>query len=430
MQVERSALATPTFVQKASATPTGSPSTVTVTYAAAQTAGNLNVVIVGWNNTTSTVATVTDSKSNIYQLAVGPTRSGSTESISMYYARSIASAAANGNTVSVHFSGGVPTPDIRILEYSGIDKQNPLDAVAVGSGNSTVSSTASLTTTRATDLLVAGNNIDTGTTGAGTGFTSRVITTPNGDIAEDRVVTSVGNYSASAPLSATGQWVMQLVAFRALDNTVPSAPTNLTASVISSSEIDLSWTASTDDIGVTGYSVERCLGSSCTTFAVVGSPTGTTFANTGLLANSTYRFRVRATDAAGNFGAYSSIATGSTPNTCATNSQCGTGFCANGVCCNVACNGGCGACNLTGHIGTCTALTGGTSCRAANGGCDVAETCDGASLSCPTDGFAPSTTVCRAASGVCDVAEHCTGTNAACPSDAFAPSTTVCRGAS
>ena len=115
--------------------------------------------------------------------------------------------------------------------------------------------------------------------------------------------------------------------------------------------------------------------------------------------------------------------------TCTTNSQCATGFCVNGVCCDTACNGGCGACNLTGKVGTCSALPSKTTCRPANGTCDVAETCSGTALTCPTDAFLPSTTTCRAANGTCDVAEKCTGTSAACPTDAFLPSTTTCRAA-
>src|SRR3989344_1475867 len=50
-----------------------------------------------------------------------------------------------------------------------------------------------------------------------------------------------------------------------IDTTPPSIPTNLSASAISSSQINLSWTASTDNVGVTGYRVERCSGSTCTT---------------------------------------------------------------------------------------------------------------------------------------------------------------------
>ena len=82
---------------------------------------------------------------------------------------------------------------------------------------------------------------------------------------------------------------------------------------VSASQVNLSWTAATDNVGVTGYQVERCQGSACTTFAQVGTPTGTSFNNTGLSASTTYRYRVRAVDAAGNLGAYSSIVNATTP---------------------------------------------------------------------------------------------------------------------
>src|SRR4029079_17760108 len=93
----------------------------------------------------------------------------------------------------------------------------------------------------------------------------------------------------------------------ALDTTAPSARTGLTATAISTTRIDLGWTASTDNVGVTGYRVERCAGATCTNFAQVGTPTGTSFSDTGLPANTTYRYRVRAVDAAGNLSAYSAI---------------------------------------------------------------------------------------------------------------------------
>src|SRR5205085_491343 len=50
---------------------------------------------------------------------------------------------------------------------------------------------------------------------AGAGFVSRVITAPDGDILEDRIATTPGSYTATAPLSGAGAWVQQLVAFRA-----------------------------------------------------------------------------------------------------------------------------------------------------------------------------------------------------------------------
>ena len=59
------------FVQVTSATPVNYASPVAVTYPLAQTAGNLNVVVVGWNDTTSTVTSVMDSRGNSYTLAIG-----------------------------------------------------------------------------------------------------------------------------------------------------------------------------------------------------------------------------------------------------------------------------------------------------------------------------------------------------------------------
>ena len=74
----------------------------------------------------------------------------------------------------------------------------------------------------------------------------------------------------------------------------------------------MSWAAATDNVGVTGYRFERCQGASCTTFTQIATPTGTSFAHTGLSPSTTYRYRVRASDAAGNLGAYSPIASATT----------------------------------------------------------------------------------------------------------------------
>jgi len=81
----------------------------------------------------------------------------------------------------------------------------------------------------------------------------------------------------------------------------PTPPTGLAATASSNTQIGLTWTASTDNVGVTGYRIERCGGASCTSFAQIGTTTGaTTFSNSGLTASTSYSYRVRATDAAGN----------------------------------------------------------------------------------------------------------------------------------
>ena len=77
------------------------------------------------------------------------------------------------------------------------------------------------------------------------------------------------------------------------------------------SQVNLSWTASTDNVGVTGYLVERQDPGSGS-FVQVGTSTGTSDNDTGLAAGSTYSYRVRATDAAQNLSQYSGVASATT----------------------------------------------------------------------------------------------------------------------
>ncbi|MBI3358012.1 MAG: fibronectin type III domain-containing protein [Nitrospirae bacterium] len=97
-----------------------------------------------------------------------------------------------------------------------------------------------------------------------------------------------------------------------LDTIVPTSPSSLTATSTSSSQINLSWTASTDNIGVTGYQIERCQGAGCTAFSQIATASATTYSNTGLSASTSYSYRTRATDAAGNVSGYSNTASAST----------------------------------------------------------------------------------------------------------------------
>ena len=68
------------------------------------------------------------------------------------------------------------------------------------------------------------------------------------------------------------------------DTSQPSAPTGLTATAAGFARIDLNWTASTDNVGVSGYRVERCQGAGCTNFTEVATPTATNFSDTGCVA--------------------------------------------------------------------------------------------------------------------------------------------------
>ncbi|MBI3043077.1 MAG: hypothetical protein HYY78_09655 [Betaproteobacteria bacterium] len=90
------------------------------------------------------------------------------------------------------------------------------------------------------------------------------------------------------------------------DTTAPSTPTGLSASGASTSQIDLSWAASTDNVGVTGYRVYR----DGALLATLGSVT--TYQDTGLAASTAYSYTVQAIDAAGNASAQSAPASATT----------------------------------------------------------------------------------------------------------------------
>jgi chitodextrinase len=82
------------------------------------------------------------------------------------------------------------------------------------------------------------------------------------------------------------------------DSVPPTTPTNLTATTTTSSQINLSWTASTDNVGVTGYKVYRKTGTN--PFTQIASTTITNYQDTTLTAETTYSYTVSAYDLAGN----------------------------------------------------------------------------------------------------------------------------------
>jgi hypothetical protein len=197
-------------------------STVTVQYNAAEVSGDLNVVVIGWNDSAATVKSVSDSAGNTYSLAVGPTIVSGLLSQSIYFAKNIHPAAAGANTVTVVFSKSAYYPDVRILEYSGADPNNPVDVVGANSGNGSTSS-ASATTTNPADLTFAANMVRDMTTGPGAGFAQRLLT-GWGDIAEDEMVQAAGSHTATAPIDDATTWTMQMVAFRTPSSSSAASP--------------------------------------------------------------------------------------------------------------------------------------------------------------------------------------------------------------
>src|SRR6476659_4021263 len=77
------------------------------------------------------------------------------------------------------------------------------------------------------------------------------------------------------------------------DTTPPTVPADVTASAKSATQIDVAWTASTDASGISQYRVFRDGGTTA-----VGTPTGTSFSDTGLTPNTAYSYTVVAVDGA------------------------------------------------------------------------------------------------------------------------------------
>jgi chitinase len=98
------------------------------------------------------------------------------------------------------------------------------------------------------------------------------------------------------------------------DTQAPTAPANLTSPSKTSTSVALSWSASSDNVGVTGYDVYR-------NGSLAGSSTSTSYTVGGLSASTAYSFSVKAKDAAGNVSAASSTLS-------VTTSTSGSGSCA------------------------------------------------------------------------------------------------------
>ncbi|WP_235015686.1 endonuclease [Aquimarina sp. AU58] len=92
------------------------------------------------------------------------------------------------------------------------------------------------------------------------------------------------------------------------DTETPTTPTNVTVANITENSTQLSWTASTDNIGVTGYTIYQ-------DGAVLTTTTGVSYNVSGLAAGTNYSFKISAFDAAGNASASSNTVTVTTLDT-------------------------------------------------------------------------------------------------------------------
>src|SRR5579885_584187 len=272
-----------------------------------------NLVVVGACSTgTTAVSSITDngSTANTYKEATGTKSTNGSAMCDIWYAVNSRSGATS---ISVTFSkSGTFEKNVEVWEVSGMaaDPAQALDAASiVNSGPSTTSPSGGAVTTTTNSSFVAALLFPHGDTTAnptaGNPFTA------GGDISNQSSVGAVSLISAAAG-TYQPQWTTSMDTFNAStaafkgavtapDTQAPSTPTNLSATPVSPSAVNLSWTASTDNVGVAGYRIFRG-------GVQIGTASTTSFPDSGLTPATNYVYTVSAFDAAGNVSAQSAPA--------------------------------------------------------------------------------------------------------------------------
>ncbi|MCX7771227.1 MAG: hypothetical protein N2202_09155 [Proteobacteria bacterium] len=110
---------------------------------------------------------------------------------------------------------------------------------------------------------------------------------------------AAGNVSTSKSATVT-------ITLNTADTTSPTAPTNLTANSVTTSSVSLSWSASTDNVGVAGYKIFK-------NYVEIGTTTLTNYTDSNVSPSTTYTYYVQAFDSAGNISQNSNIVQVTTP---------------------------------------------------------------------------------------------------------------------
>jgi hypothetical protein len=177
-----------------------------------ETAGHMNVVVIGWSDTNATVVQVTDSEGNTYVPAVA-TAQGTGVSQAIYYAPNIKGDTINPNNIAVQFSRAASAPDLRVMEYSGLAAATPLDIGVSNVGTSILADTLACSASTAGELVVAGATVSTAISAPDPKFAMVDLTTI-GDAVEHEILAAAGSCEATMPLTNSGNWVIQAAAFK------------------------------------------------------------------------------------------------------------------------------------------------------------------------------------------------------------------------
>jgi parallel beta-helix repeat protein len=294
------------YVQSAAYSKGGRVTTTTITLSRKVGAGDLLTGLFSEWDAAGQVQ-VSDNVNGPWTRARGITFSSGKGDVALYYlANTLAS--ASGLTITV--SASAPTYlSGAVGEYSGVAISSPLDQVAIRSGSGTSVDSGSTPAVAASELafgaMTANSNPGTITAGssAGLSFQMRSIYTSiaNADI----VATNAGTQNARFTVANSVTWYAVVAVFKPVvtsnDGIPPSTPSGLTATGLTGS-VTLNWGASTDNVGVTGYTVYR----GGAVIATVGGSV-LSYSDTTVAASTTYGYAVNALDAAGNHSPLSAV---------------------------------------------------------------------------------------------------------------------------
>jgi hypothetical protein len=198
-----------TLIQKATAG-TGTNS-ITAAWGSAQTAGDFIACGALWNDATTTVSSVTDTKGNTYTQVAASPKTNTGISVVLYYAANIVAAAAGANTTTFALTASPTTRKPLCIEYSGV-LSAPADGSAGSTGTGTAVSSGALTTTVASDLLVGVDVVGNNISAVSTGFTQQILV--SGNDYEDRQATGATSYTFAPTQATSTVWAAILGAFK------------------------------------------------------------------------------------------------------------------------------------------------------------------------------------------------------------------------
>jgi chitodextrinase len=279
----------------------GTGTTVTSTQARLTGAVAAGDLLVGWfsqYNASGTVQ-VADNVNGAWTRAPASIPWGSAGDNALYYVQNTAGSSA-GLTVTVSAATATYLQGT-FAEYSGVATSGGLDQSATGKGTGTAVTTGATAPVSAGDLvfsaLVTGGNPSSASPGGsqGVNYTARAKSATGSLFSEDITASAAGTQVGTATLGASTNWIVVVAAFHPAVSSQPqppAAPTGLTATSTTASQVALSWTAPTADPAVTGYTVFR-------NGAQVGTATTTGFTDATVAPSTTYSYTVTASNSAG-----------------------------------------------------------------------------------------------------------------------------------